>query len=193
MTLKKVVIHMIFLSMLLRQSVYDVDNHRVGSLRDVYVELKETFPVVTALVVNGPMSMGRIVIPWTQVHSIEEGPIRLTVPQGQIASYTPREDELLLMQNLLDTQIVDTQGVRVVKINDLKLAQIKRTARLVGADISFGGLLRRLSGPRTMETLNRILPKKLPERTVTWNYVEPIQRVNLAEPALAGVGAGVST
>jgi magnesium transporter len=190
-TLKKVVIQMIFLSMLLRQSVYDVDNHRVGTLRDVYVELKETFPVVTALVVNGPMSTGRIVIPFSQVHSIEEGPIRLTVPQEQIASYTPREDELLLMQNLLDTQIVDTQGVRVVKINDLKLAQIKRTARLVGADISFGGLLRRLSGPRTMETLNRILPKKLPERTVTWNYVEPIQRVSLAEPALVGAGAGV--
>jgi magnesium transporter len=187
---------MIFLSILLRQSIYDVNNHRVGSLRDVYVELKETFPVVTALVVNPPMSMGRIVIPWSQVHSIEEEPIRLTVPQEQIATYTPREDELFLKRDLLDTQIVDTQGVRVVKINDLKLAQIKRTARLVGADISFGGLLRRLSGPRTMETLSRILPMRLPERTVTWNYVEPIQRVSVAEPALAGVGStsvGVGT
>lgn len=184
---------MIFLSMLLRHSVYDVDNRRVGSLRDVYVESKETFPVVTALVVNGPMSTGKIVIPWSQVHSIEDEQIHLTVPQDQIASYTPRKDELLLKQNLLDTQIVDTQGVRVVKINDLKLAQIKRTARLVGADISFGGLLRRLSGPRAMETLNRILPNRLPERTVTWNYVEPIQFVSVAEPALAGAGASVGT
>lgn len=182
---------MIFLSILLRQSVYDINNHRVGSLRDVYVELKETFPVVTALVVNPSMSMARIIIPWSQVHSIEEEQIHLTVPQEQIAAYTPREDELLLKRELLDTQIVDMQGVRVVKINDLKLAQIKRTARLVGADISFGGLLRRLSGPRTMETLSRVLPMRLPERTVTWNYVEPIQRVSVAEPALAGAGVGV--
>jgi magnesium transporter len=184
---------MIFLSILLRQSVYDAHNHRVGSLRDVYIKLEETFPVVTALVVNPPMSMGRIVIPWSQVQSIEEEPLRLTVPQEQLATYTPQEDELLLKRDLLDTQIVDTQGVRVVKINDLKLAQIKRTARLVGVDISFGGLLRRLSGPRTMETLSRILPMRLPERTVTWNYVEPIQRVSVAEPAMAGAGATVGT
>jgi Mg2+ transporter MgtE len=181
---------MIFLSVLLRQNVYDVDNHRVGSLSDVYVELKETFPVVSALVVNPPMRMGKMVIPWSQVQSIEEEPIRLTVPQEQIVPYMPQEDELLLKCDLLDTQIVDMQGVRVVKINDLKLAQIKRTARLVGADISFGGLLRRLSGPRTMEMLSRMLPMKFPERTVTWNYVEPIQKVSLAEPALAGAGNG---
>jgi magnesium transporter len=184
---------MIFLSVLLRQYVYDVANHRVGSLSDVYVELKETFPVITALVVNSSMRLGRIIIPWSQVQSIEEEAIRLSVPQEQVATYTPREDELLLKHDLLDTQIVDTQGVRVVKINDLKLAQIKRMAYLVGVDISFGGLLRRLSGPRMAETLSRVLPMKFPERTVTWNYVEPIQKVNMAEPALAGASNGAAS
>ncbi len=183
---------MIFLSTLLRQSIYDNNNHRVGTLRDVYVELKETFPVVTALVINSSLGTGRIVLPWSQVRSIEEQPIQLAVPQEHIAAYKPHEDELLLKRDLLDTQIVDTQGVRVVKINDLKLAQIKKTARLVGVDISFGGLLRRLSGPRLIEAIDHMLPLKLPERTVTWNYVEPIQRVSMAQPALAGAGAGVS-
>jgi magnesium transporter len=184
---------MIFLSVLLRQHVYDVNNQRVGSVSDVYVEVNETFPIITALVVNLSLRMNRLVIPWTQVQSLEEVPVRLSVPQEQIATYTPREDELLLKHDLLDTQIVDTQGVRVVKINDLKLAQIKRTARLVGVDISFGGLLRRLSGPRMAEVLSRVLPMRFPERTVTWNYVEPIQRVSVAEPALAGAGNGAGS
>ena len=43
---------MIFLSTLLRQSIYDNENHRVGVLRDVCVALHETFPVVTALVIH---------------------------------------------------------------------------------------------------------------------------------------------
>src|SRR5579875_3452210 len=134
---------MIFLSTLLRQSVYDVNNQRVGSLRDVYVALNETFPVITALVIHPVAGGGQIAVPWTQVYNIEESPIQLTVSKNNITTYQPGENEVLLKRNILDKQIVDTQGFRVVKVNDLKLAQIKRTARLVGVDISFSGLLRR--------------------------------------------------
>ena len=46
---------MIFLSTLLRKSVYDIEGRRLGVLRDIYVTLHETFPVVTALVVSAPL------------------------------------------------------------------------------------------------------------------------------------------
>ena len=187
---------MIFLSTLLRQSIYDVNNHRVGSLRDVYVALNETFPVITALVVHPAAGSGQIVIPWSQVYSLEESPVQLTVPRNEIAVYTPGENEVLLKRDILDKQIVDTQGFRVVKVNDLKLAQIKRTARLVGVDISFSGLLRRLGWQRAFDTLSRVIPPmRLSERTVTRNYVEPIQQASEAEqpvPALAAVAGGGS-
>ena len=170
---------MIFLSELLRRSIFDSDNRRVGTLRDVWVTLHETFPVVTALVVQHGLSTGVTnndrVIPWSQVQSIEEPQIRLTVPQEQIASYTPQAGEILLKRDVLDKQIVDTQGFRVVKVNDLKLAQIKRTARLVGVDIGMGGLLRRLGIETPVERLSRIMRIHLDERTITWNYVEPLQ------------------
>src|SRR5579883_1501158 len=186
---------MIFLSALLRRSVYDNENRRIGTLKDVCVELNEIFPVVTALVVQPSLSSNSLFIPWFQVHSIEEPQIHLTVSQSQIASYEPHDDELLLKRDILDTQIVDTQGYRVVKVNDLKLAQIKRTARLVGVDISTSGLLRRLGIEAPFTALSRVLPLKMEERIVTWNYVEPIQVVRQGAvtgqltPALAGVGA----
>ena len=189
---------MIFLSTLLRQHIYDIGGHRVGVLRDVCVSLNETFPAVTALVITTSTIPGNndIIIPWSQVDNIEDPKIYLTVKQQRLASYAPHPDELLLKRDLLDKQIVDTQGFRVVKVNDLKLAQIKGTARLIGVDISASGLLRRLGILAPFELVGRVLPFHLSERTITWNYVEPIEVVRVGTtqltPALAGAGtAGI--
>jgi Mg2+ transporter MgtE len=191
------VIPLIFLSTLLRRSVYDIEGRRLGILHDISVSLNETFPAVTALIVRSLLGNNEIIIPWSQVHSLEEEQIYLTVSQPRIASYSPRPDELLLKRDLLDKQIVDTQGFRVVKVNDLKLAQIKGTARLVGVDISFSGLLRRLGVLAPVEVLSNILPIQLSERTITWNYVEPIQMVTAGTgqlaPVMAGASAGAAT
>ena len=189
---------MIFLSTLLRQSIYDIEGRRLGTLRDVCVSLNETFPAVTALVIaTSTLSVNNdMIIPWSQVDNLEESKIYLTVKQQRITSYTPHPDELLLRRDLLDKQIVDTQGIRVVKVNDLKLAQIKGTARLIGADISASGLLRRLGILAPFELVSRVLPFRLSERTITWNYVEPLEVVRAGTgqltPALAGAGLGTA-
>ena len=181
---------MIFLSALLREHVCDLDGRRLGSLKDICVSLGEAFPVVTALVVSQPsLTNNDLIIPWTQVDNLEEERrIHLTVKQAQIGDYTPYSDEILLRRDILDTQIVDTQGFRVVKVNDLKLAQIKGTARLIGVDISLNGLLRRLGA----EWLLKLVPARVEERIITWNYVEPIQVktgvTGQLVPALAGAG-----
>ena len=187
---------MIFLSTLLRKHIYDLEGHKVGVLKDVCVSLSETFPAVIALVITTSTLPGNndTIIPWSQVDSIEEPKIHLTVKQQHIARYEPRADELLLKRDLLDKQIVDTQGFRVVKANDLKLAQIKGTARLIGVDISASGLLRRLGILAPFELVSRVTPLQFDERIITWNYVEPIEvmKVGTTQLALAGASAGVA-
>src|SRR5207248_2308983 len=190
---RKAVILMIFLSTLLRKNIFDSEEHRLGILKDICVSLNDTFPTVTPLIVSpSSLSIGNsdMIIPWSQVEKLETEPIHLAVKQSRIASYTPDQDELLLRRDILDKQIVDTQGFRVVKVNDLKLAQIKKTVRLVGVDISLSGLLRRLGILNPVERLTHVLPMRLAERTITWNYVEPIQVVKAGvtgqlAPALA--------
>lgn len=180
---------MIFLSTLLRQSVYDLAGRRLGTLKDICVSLNETFPVVTALVVSQlSLTNSELIIPWSQVEHLEtEGKLSLTARQANVIHYTPHANEILLKRDILDKQIVDTQGFRVVKVNDLKLAQIKETARLIGVDISFGGLLRRLGA----SWLTKILPARVDERVIPWNYVEPLEVVNTSTAGqLAAVGAG---
>ena len=177
---------MIFFSTLLRQSVFDSEGRRLGNLHDVCVSLNETFPVVTALVVRSTLSNTTMIIPWSQINSLDEPQIHVTVKQSQLQTYVPQPDELLLRRDILDKQIVDTQGFRVVKVNDLQLAQIKKTVRLVGVDISLSGLLRRLGILKPVEVIGHVLPIHLAERTITWNYVEPIQVIKAG--ASAGTG-----
>jgi magnesium transporter len=189
---------MIYLSTLLRRAVYDIHDRRVGTLRDIVVSLEDIFPAVKAIVIRptpftaaGTSHNGRnqdLFVPWEQVADLEEAPIYLKVSSDQIARYALAASDVLLARDILDKQIVDTQGVRVVKVNDLKLAQIKGTARLVGVDISFRGLLRRLGAETPANAIARLLPFKLPERTITWNYVEPLE----ATPAPALVPAATS-
>jgi magnesium transporter len=195
----KAVIPLIFLSTLLRESILDSENRRVGSVRDVCVSLDETFPVITALVIYTSLGGNNdLIVPWSQVQSIEEPEVHLTVKQDQVIPYVPDGNELLLRRDILDKQIVDTQGFRVVKVNDLKLAQIKKTARLVGVDISLSGLLRRLGIQPAFDALSRVTPLQFRERTITWNYVEPIQMVRAAgntgqlTPVLAGAAVGAA-
>jgi magnesium transporter len=193
---------MIFFSTLLRQSVFDNEGRRLGTLHDLCVTLNETYPVVTALVVRntlGTLSNATMIIPWSQVNSLDEPQIRLTVKQSELQTYRPQPDELFLRRDILDKQIVDTQGFRVVKVNDLQLAQIKKTVRLVGVDIGLSSLLRRLGILKPIQVISHVLPVHLAERTITWNYVEPIQVIKAGatggatgQLALAGPAASVS-
>lgn len=161
---------MVFLSDILNLAVRDNQGQTIGAVADLIVNMREAFPVVAALVVT-PGSGARVslpgrpaplTIPWRQVVSIEEPHMRLNVGRGQIGTYTPHPGEIYLARDVLDKQIVDTQGRRVVKVNDLKLAQVRGVARLLGADISFWAFFRRL------------LPFRFSERLVTWNYVQQV-------------------
>ena len=163
---------MVYLSDVLNLPVLDSQGQNVGTVTDLVVNMREVFPVVAALVVT-PTTTGRVpltsrsaplIIPWRQVISIEEPRLRLTVPRDQVHSYTPHNSDVFLARDVLDKQIVDTQGRRVVKVNDLKLAQVRGVARLLGADISFWAFFRRL------------LPFRFNERLVTWNYVQQVDQ-----------------
>jgi hypothetical protein len=114
---------------------------------------------------------------------MEEGPhIRLTVSQERLPACTSNPHNLLLKRDILDKQIVDIQGFRIVKVNDLKLAQVKNVTRLVGVDISLVGLLRRLGMDAFLTLLSRVLKQMRAERIITWNYVQQLQ-MNSADGA----------
>ena len=136
---------MIYLSQMLGEPVYDVNGEKIGRVNDLGIATGEVFPRVTALAVEGP---GRtpFMISWRKyVGSFDDCEVRLKVVDTDIRFSYLQPDEVLIRRDLLNKQIVDTRGMRVVRVNDLKLSDTSQSQlRLLGAEVGARGLLRSL-------------------------------------------------
>lgn len=136
----------VYLSRLLGTPILDAQGARMARVKDLVAHFGESpHPPVTGLVARG----GRrsFYVSWSKVAGASERGIRLNTSTIDIRLFERRDGEVLLREDVLDKQLIDVDGHRVVRANDLLLAEDEGRYRLVGVDVSVQGLLRRL-GPR---------------------------------------------
>jgi Mg/Co/Ni transporter MgtE len=167
--------------------VYDLRGERIGRVNDLGIATGEVFPRVTSLAIIGP-GKTPFMLSWRKyVDSFDEDEIRLKVDKTDIRFSYLQPDEVLIARDLLDKQIVDTRGMRVVRVNDLKLSDTSSTQlRLLGAEVGIRGILRSLSPhlERVVLRVAKTFGKSLPERIIAWNYMDLIDR-DLSEVKLS--------
>src|SRR5207237_990061 len=84
---------------------------------------------------------------------IADSGVRLRRPMTEISAYVPASEDLRLQRDILDKQIVDVHDYRVVRVNDVRLADCSDKLCLIGADASFRAIARRLGvGAPDVET-----------------------------------------
>lgn len=170
---------MIYLSQLVGNPVFDLNGERIGKVNDLGIATGEVFPRVTALAIEGP-SKTPFMVSWRKyVESFDESEVRLKVVATDIRFSYLQPSEVLIARDLLNKQIVDTRGARVVRVNDLKLSDTSSSQlRLLGAEVGVRGILRSLSP--TLERLvlraAKSLGRSVPERIIAWNYMDLIDR-----------------
>ena len=160
---------MIQLSRIINVPILDADGLRLGVLGDVAVDLRDPLPRVTGLWLRGDRSRLAL-IPWAAVASLTEAEIRLRQPRRSLQP-RPLQPEELLLAGVLDTQVVDTDGLKVVRVNDLHLTASNSDVRLVAADVGTTGLLRRLNLERPVLWAARLAGRPLPDRVIPWKMV----------------------
>lgn len=170
---------MIYLSQLLGNAVYDAVGERLGAVSDLGIATGEVFPRVTSLAFMGP-GKTPFMISWRKyVGSFDEDGIQLKVTSTDLRFSYLQPDEVLIARDLLNKQIVDTRGMRVVRVNDLKLSDTSSSQlRLLGAEVGVRGLLRSLWAPleRIACSAARLLGRPIPERIIAWNYMDLVER-----------------
>ena len=135
---------MIYLSQMLGKPVVDANDDEIGTISDIAIATREVFPRVTSLAFLGP-DKTPFMLSWRKyVAELDDDRIALNVPAHEIRFSYLQPDEVLLSRDLLDKQIVDTQGMKVVRVNDLKLSESKSQLRLLGAEVGIRGILRGL-------------------------------------------------
>jgi len=134
---------MVFLSELIKRQVVDATGTMVGKLTDVIVSADTPYPKVKALAVRSS-DKRHIDVPWEQVAALGR-PIQLKVEGQHMTAYVSEEHEVHLVADVLDRQVVDVDDKKLRRVNDLQLAPANGSYRLIGVDIGFTGLLRRLA------------------------------------------------
>jgi magnesium transporter len=166
---------MAYLSLLLGKPAADVNGDSLGHLEDVIASVRSQAanPVVTALVIRHRKT--RSVVPISAVAVLTAPAVSLTHAGRDVPRYEPGEHDLYLARDVLDRQIIDVNGVRVVRVNDLELARVDNAYFLVNVDVGGLGLLRRLGLRGLAERLARSARGKRPGNIIAWGDVELLQ------------------
>jgi magnesium transporter len=163
---------MAYLSELVGRPVADVNGDLVGRLEDVVASTHGDMPhpIVVALIVK--RAGGSLPIPFSDVVVLMAPAIALKIAEQHIVPYTVSDHDLLLVRDVLDKQIIDTNGIRVVRVNDLELARVNGHFYVANVDISGMGLMRRLGFAKPVQKVANRFGRKVSSNPIRWDDVE---------------------
>ena len=163
---------MAFLSEILGRTVTDLDGNYVGKLDDLIARerIEFTHPVVEALVIE--RREGKQTVPYSTVMSLFAPAIPLKSNIEDLPRYETNEDDIYLSRDVLDKQIIDTDGARVVRVNDLELVRVNGTLYVSNVDVGVRGILRRVGLERATQSVASGLRLKMTENFISWDNVE---------------------
>lgn len=165
---------MIYFSQLINQNVWDGFGSVVGKLEDILIDSteKKMPPIVALSLKKNPLGIEYISA--NQIASLWPS-IALRVGADKITPYEPSGHELPLLDRVLDQQIVDTEGKRLVRVNDLQIARSRDQFVLTGVDVSGTGLLRRLGLEKIGRAVGSVINKTPEPVVIPWKYVASIE------------------
>lgn len=163
----------LFLSEIVKKPVLDPKGEIAGRVRDIIAVKGDPLPRISAILIERKKQLYRI--RWEEINLLNKRIISTYLPAESLEPYEIREDDLLVVRDILDKQIVDANGAKVVRVNDIKLEGFGGDAVLVAVDMGIRGILRRLGAERRSEDLLRILQIGLPYNLVSWKYIQPLK------------------
>jgi len=173
------------LSQLLGTTVYDAAGEASGRVREVALAPQEDRSRIAVLIVK--TASGNRLLPFNSISTINGGVRASTLARDWVQA-DGSEGMLLLGRDLLDQQVIDVHGRKVVRVNDVDFyrdtVQGRPSLRVEGVDVGARGAVRRLlKGVIPLGVLQALL-QRLPQREIPWEFVDlietdPARRVKL--------------
>ncbi|HVE59170.1 MAG TPA: CBS domain-containing protein [Pyrinomonadaceae bacterium] len=134
---------MLYLSQILGRPIFDAEGEKIASIRDVIVRYgEEDYPSVVGLVAR--YRRRDFFMSSRRLKSLHENGAKMNSEKINLKPFTRRVNEVLLAKDVLDNQLIDVDGKRVVRVNDVQIIAVGDQWRVSGADVSLQGFLRRL-------------------------------------------------
>lgn len=163
-----------YLSEALHRDIYDEYGDCIGKLTDIYVTTGDGYP----------KAIGYKVKKGGEVYNYEFRSVEFNDDNGKmqinargVKDIIPRAYSYLLSKHLLDKQIVDVNGKKVVRVNDLRIASISSEIRVIAVETGILALSRRYGLDKIVKLLCKILKKRPNNKIIMWDDVESLEMV----------------
>ena len=171
-----------FFSCFTNRRIYNPSGQKVGRLVDLVATRMEPYPMVVGLMVRTKESRQACFLPWEKVKNMEPRITLVEEDLHRLETTLPKAEVVLLKEEVMDKQIVDTFGAKVVRVNDLHLLRMNSHLRLVHVDVGFRGLMRRVGWETLMDRiLEWLFSYKLPNQFISWKYVQLLSGSDLLQ------------
>lgn len=160
-----------YLTELLNKAVYDKQNENLGKVKDVLISSSGTYPKIEAIKIksNGEYYF----IPSKYIDQITSEEILLSETLEDIRQYPKQDSIIKLSRDILDHQVVDMEGSKIRRVNDVEITYKNGDYFIIGVDIGINGLFRRMG-------LERISKKLHPENNIiSWKDIDSLDFSNL--------------
>jgi CBS domain-containing protein/sporulation protein YlmC with PRC-barrel domain len=166
----------VYLSRILDRAVINAEGRSFGKLADLKVRMGELFPRMSSLVIKPRRKKKPLELDWAQVDSVTGS--RIVLRPGAEEHFHPLQvgpDELLLREELLDKQVVDTFGAKIERVNDIHLLVVNKDLHIVHVDFGLRGLIRRLGWLKAVDAFTGFFFSfQIKEKLISWKYIQPL-------------------
>jgi CBS domain-containing protein len=160
-----------FFSDFLNRRVYNASHQKAGRISDLVAERAEPYPMIVGMMIK--IRRRNRFLPWEKIIQMEP---QLTLSEEELMdpkATLPEKELILLREEVMDKQIVDTFGAKVVRVNDLHFLRVDSRLRLVHVDVGFRGLMRRVGWEKIVDqALRWLFSYVLPNQFISWKYVQ---------------------
>ncbi len=157
-----------YLSELIKKPVMDSTGNRIGKLKDVLVSSEVSYPIIEAIIVD-ISDKKTINIPYTHISELGKV-IKLESTLKAIPEYKVKKLDIRLSEDVLDRQVVDIEDKKIRRVNDIKLSASHGNYHVIGVDIGFYGILKRLG----FESIVKPLGVKSNENIIAWEDIDTL-------------------
>lgn len=166
-----------FLSSVLYKKVFDEYGEYVGKLWDIYVSTEESYPKAIGYKIKKSGEYINYEFKTIDFYR-EEDSGRISIKVKSVKDTIMRKYSYLLSKNLLDKQIVDINGKKLVRVNDLRMAQIAGELKVIAVDTGIMSLGRRIGIESLIRGMFGMLNKKPKDSFIMWDSVESLEMIN---------------
>lgn len=163
----------IFASEIIKKPVLDPKGEELGRVKDLKVVKGEPLPKISGIIIEKKKKIFEL--PWRDLNIFNKRIISSSIFIDNLLPYEFNEEDLLIVRDIFDKQIVDANGAKVVRVNDIKLEGFQGEALLIAVDVGMRGILRRLGIERGSDEFLNLFNTNIPHNLISWNYIHPLR------------------